>query len=211
MPSMAVGEFLDRRRRCLGDLANAVLIAQQMGGLLIEYLPGDLARLVQDLAAVLCVGVIAEVGPLVEEALACGVDDDAERVAVLLEPVTDRKVAELRGIAVPGDRVAAGPVARGGGAGFEGHLDAVAGVVPRAPDLGEVPARAEVAGPPFGVGLEAAGGEHDRVGIEVDNLAVGEARHAANDMPVVGVLHDQVQGTGFVMHPTPIRSASAKR
>ena len=113
MPSMASASFSIVGARDLGDLANAVLIAQQMGCLLIEYLPSDLTGLAKDLPTVFCVGVVPEVGPLVEEALACGIDDDAERVAVLLEPVTDRKVAELGGVAVPGDRMAAGPVPRG--------------------------------------------------------------------------------------------------
>ena len=58
-------------------------------------------RLLQHHAAVFRVGVIAEIGALVDEALAVGVDHDAERIGVLLEMVADREVAEFRRVAVP--------------------------------------------------------------------------------------------------------------
>ena len=54
----------------LGDLADAVFVALQMLHLLVEDLPGELARLLQHHAAVFRVGVVAEVGALVDEALA---------------------------------------------------------------------------------------------------------------------------------------------
>ena len=54
----------------LGDLPDAVLVAQQVLHLLVEDLPGELAGLLQDHAAVLGIGVVAEVGALVDEALA---------------------------------------------------------------------------------------------------------------------------------------------
>src|SRR5690606_39437454 len=61
---------------------------------------------------------------------------------------------------VPADCVTARPVAVGHGADVERHADAVAGVEARAAHLGDVPAGAEIARAPLGVGLEAAAGEH---------------------------------------------------
>ena len=80
---------------------------------------------------------------------------------MLLEIVADGEIAELRRIAVPADGMAARPVAGRHGAGLQRHADAVAGVEAGAADLGELPARPEIARAHFGVGLEAAGGEHD--------------------------------------------------
>ena len=60
--------------------------------------------------------------------------------------------------------MAAGPVAAAGGPGVERHADAVAGVETGAADLRDLPAGPEILGAPGGVGLEAAAGEHHRVG-----------------------------------------------
>jgi hypothetical protein len=142
------------------ELADAVFVAQQVGDFPVEDLPGELARLGQDLPAVLGIGVIAEIGGLVEEALAPGVQYDAEGIAVLLEGIADGEVAELRRVAVPADGVTAGPVASRRGSDVEGHAQAVAGVEAGAAHLREIPAGAEIARAPFGVGLEAAAGQH---------------------------------------------------
>lgn len=66
--------------------------------------------------------------------------------------------------------MAAGPVAGRPRADVQGHPDAVAGVEPGAAHLGQVPARTEVAGPPRGVGLEAAAGQDH--GVRGDHLGV---------------------------------------
>ena len=60
--------------RHLGDLPDAVLVAQQVRHLAVEDLPGELAGCSRITRAVLGVGVVAEVGALVDEALAVGVD-----------------------------------------------------------------------------------------------------------------------------------------
>src|ERR1700686_3709408 len=60
-------EFLDGVRRHLGDLADLVFVALQVLHLLIEDLPGELARLFQHDAAILGISVIAEIGALVDE------------------------------------------------------------------------------------------------------------------------------------------------
>src|SRR5690606_2018737 len=109
------------------------------------------------------VGVVPEVGALVDEALAVRVDHDPERVAVLLEVVADRQVAELRGVEVPAHGVAARPVPDWARADLEGHAVPVTRVVLGAAHLGEVPRRTEVPRPPLGVGLESATGQDDRV------------------------------------------------
>src|SRR6185312_6132580 len=134
----------------------------------------------EDDMAVFGVGVVAEIGALVDEALAARVDHDAERVGMLLEIVADREVAEFRRVAVPADGVAARPVAVGHGADIERHADAVAGVEAGAAHLGEVPARAEIARAPFGIGLEAAGSEHRRFGMDIDVPAVLAHARAAD-------------------------------
>ena len=97
-----------------------------MDDLLVEDLPGEHAGLVQDLAAVFGVGVAVEIEPLVEKALAPRVDDDAERVVVLLEAVADIEVAKGRRVQVPGDGMRARPVPGDGGADVERHLAAPA-------------------------------------------------------------------------------------
>src|SRR5262249_30071767 len=100
----------------LGHLLDAVFIALQVLHLLVENLPGELAGLLEHDAAVFRVGVVAEVRALVDEALAGRIDQDGERVGMLLELVADREVAEFRRIAFPLDRMAARPVAGGAGA-----------------------------------------------------------------------------------------------
>ena len=60
--------------------------------------------------------------------------------------------------------MAARPVAVRRRAGLQRHADAVAGVEAAAAHLRQLPAGAEIAGAPFRVGLEAAGGEHHRPG-----------------------------------------------
>ena len=100
-------------------------------------------------------------------------------------------VAVVVGVALPGDRVAAGPLAVGLRADVERHADAVAGVVSCAAHLRHVPARAEIARPPFPVRLEAAAGEHHRARADLllrpigqdadafDALAAAQQRHRA--------------------------------
>ena len=78
----------------LGDLADAVLLPQDLDGLLIEDLEGQPLGLADDLAPVLGVGVVAEVRALVHEPGAVHVDDEPERVGVLLEHVAHAAVAE---------------------------------------------------------------------------------------------------------------------
>jgi len=81
---------------------------------------------------------------------------------VLLEAVADFEIAELRRVAVPADRVTAGPVAAGRGADLDRHRDAGAGVEARAAYLRQIPSGPEIARAPFRVRLESARGEHDR-------------------------------------------------
>src|SRR5215813_9831096 len=160
-------EFLDRIGDDLGDLPDLVLVALQMLHLLVEDLPGELAGLLQHHAAVFGVGVIAEVGAFVDEALAGGVDEDREWVGVFLKLVADREVAELGRVHLPLYGVAAGPVAAGARADVHRHADAVAGVEARAAHLGEVPARSEIARAPLGIGFKSAACEHHRVAAQL--------------------------------------------
>src|SRR5215471_10352372 len=83
-------ELLERVGGRLGNALDAVFIAQEMQHLLVEYLPAELSRLHQDHAPVLGIGVVAEVGTLVDETLAVGVDHDREGIVVLLEIVAHR-------------------------------------------------------------------------------------------------------------------------
>ena len=146
----------------LRHLADPVLVAQQVHHLRVEHLPCELSRLLQHRPAVPGVGVVAEVRAFVDETLPVGIHHDAERIAVLLEVVADRQIAERGCVPVPPHGVASRPVPVRHRAGFERHPDSVARVEPRAPDPCEIPAGAEVAGAPLGVRLEAAAGEHHR-------------------------------------------------
>src|SRR5262249_59766306 len=101
-------------------------------------------------------------------ALALGVDQEAERIVVLLKLVADRKVAIGRRIDVPGDRMAARPVAAGPRADVERHAQAGAHVETGAAALGELPVLAEIARAHFRIRLEAATGEDDRARSEPD-------------------------------------------
>src|SRR5580704_15319041 len=165
-------ELLDGARRHLGDLADLVFVALQVLHLLVKDLPGELARLLQHHAAILGISVIAEIGALVDEALAGGVDQDAERIGVFLELIADGEIAELRRVHFPLHGMTARPVAARCGADVDRHADALAGVEARATHLGEIPARAEIARAPFRIGLKTAAGEHHRFRPQLAHLAV---------------------------------------
>ena len=167
----------------------------------VEDLPGEAVRLLQDRAAVAGVGVVAEIRAFVDEAPPGGVDHDAPRVAVLLEAVADREVAELRRIVIPGDGMAARPVAIGRRADLQRHADAVAGVEAAAAHFRQLPAGAEIAGAPFRIGLEAAGGEHHRLRRNRLDPAILLEADAAHRVAVV----DQVQ------HPRAVADADPRR
>ena len=130
-----VCQHLERIRLRLGDAPNAILAAQQRRGLGVEYLPREHAWLTHDRAAVFGIGMAVKVGALVDVALAPGIDEDAERIIVLLELVADGEVAIGRGVDVPGDGMTAGPITVGPRARRERHADAGAHVEARAADL----------------------------------------------------------------------------
>ena len=76
------------------DARHVVLLgAQQRAQSGVEELEGDGAGLLEDRAPVLGVGVVAEVGALVDEALPVAVDDDPERIALPGQPVGELAVA----------------------------------------------------------------------------------------------------------------------
>src|SRR6516165_170820 len=99
-----------------------------MDNLLVEDLPGEQAGLVQDLTAIFGVGVAVEVAALVQETLAPGVDDDPERIVVLLEAITDIEVAKGRGVQIPGDGMRTRPVPGNGRTQVERHLQTLPSV-----------------------------------------------------------------------------------
>src|SRR5438477_7144931 len=165
-----------------------------MQHLAVEYLPSELAGLCKDHMAVLGVGVIAEVGALVDEPFAAAIDHDAPRIAVLLEIVADRQVTELRCVAIPADRVATGPIAGRHGTDVERHPDAVTGIESGAAHLGQIPSWAEIARTPFRIGLETAGGQYDAFGFELGGPPA-MAHAQPFDALVVG---EQIKRAGFV-------------
>ena len=152
---------------------------------LIENLPGELAGLLQHHAAVFGVGIVAEISALVDEALPGRVDQDAERIRVLLKLIADRKIAEFRRIHLPLHGMTAGPVAARTCADGERHANAVAGVEARAADLGEIPSRPEIARAPFRIGFEAAAGEHHRLGAQFLRRAIAAHPHAFDAVAVI--------------------------
>ena len=162
----------------LGDLPDLVFVALQVLHLLVEDLPGELPGLLQHHAAVFGIGVVAEIGALVDEALAVGIDQNRERIGVLLELIADREIAEFGRIHLPLHGMAARPVAAGARADLQRHADAVAGVEAGAAHLGEIPARAEIARAPFRIGFEAAAGKHHRLAAQIAFHAVVTDAHA---------------------------------
>ena len=178
-----------------GHLRNVILVAQQVFHLVVEDLKGDALRLRQQGAPVGYIGIVAEVGALVQKPLPVQVDHYAEGVGMFLVEFGDGAVAVGRGVQVPGDGVAAAPVAVGHGAGFQGHADAVAGVVGDAAHFDQFPARPQVAAAHFGVGLEAAGGQHHRPGLDFRG-AVRPLRPQPVDLP--GGVPQQRGGLGGV-------------
>src|SRR5262249_50217212 len=180
-----VCEFLDRVGDDLGDLPDLVLVALQMLHLSVEDLPGELSRLLQHHAAIFGVGVVAEVGAFVDEALAGGVDENGERVRVLLKLIADGEVTELGRVHLPLHGVATGPVPAGARADIHRHADAVARVEARAAHLGEVPAGPEIARAPLGIGFEAAACEYDRFAAQLAFGAIVPDADACDPHPVV--------------------------
>src|SRR6516165_12743222 len=149
-----------------------------MDDLLVKDLPGEHAGLVQNLAAVFGVGVAVKVEPLVEKALAASIDDNAERIVVLLKAVADIEVAKGRGVQIPGDGVRARPVPGDCGTEIERHLQALPGVKALAAHLSEVPVRAEIARPHLGIGLETAASKDYRLGTQVTDTALMAHPHS---------------------------------
>ncbi len=95
---------------------------------MIKDLIGELARLVENFPAVFGIGVVAEIGTLIHEALAVRIDNQTKGIAVFLKAVADRQITKLRRVAVPGHGVAARPIAPWRGARGQGHLNAVTGI-----------------------------------------------------------------------------------
>jgi hypothetical protein len=147
-------QLVDQRREGIGGerLPRLVAALEEMGHLRVEDLVGDAARLVQDDAAELRVGVELEVLALVEEPPALRVQEDAVGVREAVGLVRELAVAVGRRLGVDRGRVAAGPLAVGEGAHLDRHAQAVARVVAGA----AIPRPAEVPRAPFRIGLEAA-------------------------------------------------------
>ena len=151
----------------------------------VEDLRRDALRLAQHLGAVLGVGVVAEVGALVDEALAVRVDHDRDGIGLARVAVGELAVARRRRARVPLDRVAAAPVPVGLGAVRQRRAQDLAGVVGRAAHLGHVPVRPEVGRAHLRVGLEAARGEHDSARAQDLARPTGVAHGDAADGTVV--------------------------
>src|SRR5262245_16822604 len=142
----------------LGDARNPILFAQQADNLLVEHLPGEQARLFQDLAPILGVGVAVEVCALIDEALAAGVDDDTEWIVVLLKAVADRKITIGRRIDIPLHGVGTRPVAVRCRADLQGHAMAPTVVQSGTPHFDQVPIRSKISGTHLGVRFKTAAG-----------------------------------------------------
>src|SRR5262249_56886070 len=103
--------------------------AEERARLGVENLEGDAARLREDVAAVLRVGVVAVVGSFVDEALSARVDDDAKRVALAGQPVGQLAAAAVPPCTpLPGDAVTRGPVAEARRAGLDREVEDLARV-----------------------------------------------------------------------------------
>ncbi len=162
----------------------------------VEDLPCDAARLVQDDAAELGVGVELEVLALVEEAQAPHVDEHAVRIRQAVGLVGELAVAVRRRVGVDRCRVAARPLAVRQRAQLHRHAQPVAGVVARAAHLGMVPGSPQIAGAPLRIRFEAAAAQHD-----------GVARHFGESL---GPLDDHARdAAGLVLQESRDRAVVA--
>jgi len=125
----------------------------------------------EDHAAVLRVGVIAEIGAFVDEALALGVDVDAPGIRMLLNWSPTARSPNSGAFLSQATAWQPDQLPTGAAPMASAMRDDVAGVEARAAHLGELPAGPQVARAHFGVRLEAAGGEHDRPGFDFGRLA----------------------------------------
>ena len=82
-------ELFQRIGADLGHELDPVFGAQEFADLGIEHLPRELRRLLQHRAAVFRVSERMKIGAFVDEALAVGVDQQAENIAVFLELIAD--------------------------------------------------------------------------------------------------------------------------
>src|SRR5262249_31698856 len=142
-------EFLcklsDGVRFHLGDLLDAIFVAQPVDRSLIEDLHGRAVWLAHDRPAKLDVGEVSIVLALIDEPISIEIDQYAKRIGVLLKVVEHPAVAERRRGDVPANGMAARPIAERHRTDIDRHADAVAGVVARATYASEIPALTEIA------------------------------------------------------------------
>src|SRR5262245_47043089 len=163
----------------------------------VEELVGDAARLLKDLGAVFGVGEVAEVSALIEESFRLPVDDDTDRIILAREPIGERPVAGRRSLGVPGDGVAAAPVAVGLGARRQRQVQDFASVVFGAADTSEVPVRAEVGGAQARIRLEATAGERHGSGFDQSPPRLSPTDHARDAILSLRQLDDGAAVTNF--------------
>src|SRR5262249_7377742 len=171
-------ELLERVGANFSNLLDAIFVTQQRNNLFVENLPGELARLHQDRAAVFCIGVITKICTFVHEPLAVCIDHNAPRIRMLLEVVANGEVAEFWCVAVPADRVTAGPVPGWHSANFECHANAIASIETGAAYLGELPTRAKISGAHLRVGLETSSRQHHAFCLDFNGAAIVFHAHA---------------------------------
>lgn len=149
-------------------IVELVFAVEQVVDLMVEDLPGELLGLLQHRTAKLCVGVVAEIDALIDEALAPGIQHDAEEVAdlavVLAFEMRQVEVAVVRHMQVHRGRVTTLEQAMRLGAKLERQLEPVSGIVRRAAHLRLHPLLSDVLGPQFGAGFEAAATKNNRPG-----------------------------------------------
>ena len=73
----------------------------------IEYLPGELAGLGENLPAIFGVCIVPKIGSLVEKSLSVGIKDNSKWITVFLKSIAYTQVAKLRRIPLPPHRMAA--------------------------------------------------------------------------------------------------------
>ena len=195
-PSQLARQLLKTVGRLLGDAWYPIFIAQQPRGLLVKDLPGEQPRLLQHLCPIFRISVAVEIRPFIDKPLTARVDDDAERIVMLLELVTDRQVAELRRIHVPLHRVRARPMSRHRSAGIHRHAVAPAGVVAGASHLREIPVRPEITRPHFRIALKPTARQHHSLGAQIMATAMMRHPHATH----AGVVMQQAHRLCLIQH-----------
>ena len=137
-----------------------------------------------------------EIKTFIHKTLAFSVDEQTKNVAVLLEFIAHTHISKFRGISVPTRGMTTRPVAIGGRANVQGHLETISLIEPGATHFGQLPAWTQVACAHLWVGLKATTGQHHTCRAKLYRGTLFQSIHTFD----MAVFVDQGHGAGTVEH-----------